>query len=49
MPENEEFDSDRLMDEVEVETDAELTSRISKLTGGKREKIVCFRYIRHQA
>jgi len=35
MSENEEFDSDRLMDEVEAETDAGLTSRISKLTGMK--------------
>lgn len=32
MPDNEEFDFDRLLDEAEAETDAELASRISSLT-----------------
>jgi len=32
MPNNEELDFDRLLDEAEAETDAELASRISSLT-----------------
>ncbi len=39
MPNNEEFDFDRLLDEVEAETDAKLASRISSLTRMKDEEI----------
>lgn len=39
MPDNEEFDFDRLLDEVEAETDAKLASRISSLTRMKDEEI----------